>query len=819
MQQTTNLFRDLPIGKKLTLFCVILSLASMLVAIMAIIFFDRHHQKKKLEQDMMVLAAIISNSSVSAVATDSVDLTQEILQSLSLQNYINAACIYKLEQPQARLVTTTRLASYPSINIQCPSYTPLQSSILDNTNDNMIELVTPIQHNSKNIGYLYLQSTKTALIKHQNWQISVLFIIVIFSVLFTYWLATLFAQWLSRPLLALGKTAQVIADNDDYSIRAKQFNDDEVGQVIESFNHMLEIIQREDSNLRESEEKFRLISSSSKVGIFQMDIAGRCVFANKELSEITGLSNSYILRNNWLSVIHQDDKETINKSWQALLKLNSAININCRLNNGSVKWVTGHVALLKRPDNQLIGYLGTISDITEVKNAQVQLEQMAFYDTLTGLANRRLFRNRLEHVINNLSRDGHSLGLILIDLDNFKHINDSLGHDSGDSLLAIIAERLQQCVRASDTVARLGGDEFAIILPGINTSLAVSLVAQKILHMLKTPIVLWETEIRITASIGVAMAPDDTNNAETLIKNADLALYRAKDKGRDNYQFFTAEMNTRLIDHLALIEDLRKATDIEDFSLVFQPQIDLVNGNLTGFEALLRWHHPKRGLVSPIDFIPAAEETGLIIAIGRWVITAACRQLRSLCDQRLITENVAMTINLSVKQFQDEQLVDFIESKLQEFCLKPAQFEVELTETVLMENLGDALKKLEALKALGVLISIDDFGTGYSSLGYLKQLPVNIVKVDRSFVLDIPNDNDDMQITAAVIAMAHSLNYKVVAEGVETVEQLQFLEQCQCDYGQGYYFSKPLNPNELEIFCKEYKTDDFIKASNFKKQL
>ncbi len=451
-----------------------------------------------------------------------------------------------------------------------------------------------------------------------------------------------------------------------------------------------------------------------------------------------------------------------------MLSDNTAMSISCRLKNGDTKWIAGNVGLLKRNEVELLGYLGTISDISKLKTAQVQLEQMAFYDTLTGLANRRLFRNRLEHAINNINRYDRSIGLILLDLDHFKNVNDTLGHDSGDSLLIIIAERLQHSVRSTDTVSRLGGDEFAIILPGINTSFAISAVAQKILDTITQPIVIKETEVRVTASLGISIALDDSSVAEDLIKNADLALYRAKDIGRNAYQFYTEEMNTALINHLKMISALRLAIDKQDFFLVYQPQFDISSMKITGFEALIRWVDKDIGFVSPMDFIPVAEEAGLIIPIGRWVIATACRQMRSLIDKGLVEDTTVMTVNLSVKQFQDDELVSYIEENLKAYKLPPCQFEVELTETVLMENLQDALTKLEAVKSLGILVSIDEFGTGYSSLGYLKQLPVNIVKVDRSFVMDIPNDEDDMQITAAVIAMAHGLNYQVVAEGVET---------------------------------------------------
>src|SRR5690606_26899576 len=330
-------------------------------------------------------------------------------------------------------------------------------------------------------------------------------------------------------------------------------------------------------------------------------------------------------------------------------------NLDCSLmlSDGSVKWVTGDVAPMQDAEDQQIGYLGTLSDISELKQAYDQLEQMAFYDTLTGLANRRLFRNRLEHMLSNIPRTGTGVALILIDLDHFKHVNDSMGHDSGDSLLTVISERLKHCVRFTDTVARLGGDEFAVILPNVPDTLTVSAVAEKILHSLSKPVLLDDQEVGISASRGISMAPEDSNSAEVLIKNADLALYKAKDEGRNSFEFCTTEMSTLLVKHLNLVAQLRQAIDAQALHLQYQPQIDLLTGQLVGFEALVRWNHKERGLISPAEFIPAAEETSLIIPLGRWILRTACQQMKALNDSRLINNRAVMAVNLSIKQFDD----------------------------------------------------------------------------------------------------------------------------------------------------------------------
>lgn len=413
-------FKDLPIAKKLTLFCMTTSMISLLIAMTSVIFYDRLTFENVLKDELVVLASIISNRSSAAVVFNDMELAKNNLKSLNFRTSIISACIYKIENSALGRNTTTRLASYPNADFYCPNYTPVDTLLVDLSGSAFVEVVEPIVLDGSIIGYLYLKSNKEALQNRQANHLTVLLVVSIFAFFIAFWLANIFARWISGPLLALGETARVIADEDDYSIRAHKHSNDEVGQVVESFNHMLAVIEREDANLRESEEKFRLISASSKVGIFQLEINGNCIYANDELSSITGLTNKHILAENWLTTIHPDDMSVFTVKWNTMLKDNLAIDINCRLKNGETKWISGYVGPLRSGDHDIIGYLGTINDISDVKNAQIQLEQLAFYDTLTGLANRRLFRNRLEHVINNLSREGSCLGLILLDLDQFK---------------------------------------------------------------------------------------------------------------------------------------------------------------------------------------------------------------------------------------------------------------------------------------------------------------------------------------------------------------------------------------------------------------
>jgi diguanylate cyclase (GGDEF)-like protein/PAS domain S-box-containing protein len=802
---------SLSISSKLILLSLATSLMGLLAAIAAIAAYDQYSLRAVLSEEFSVMSKVIADHSSAAVVFDDNTLAQNNLNALQYREGVLLGCMYRTNTNDGteKLPAPMLFAHFQSDDQQtCPPVTlpPAQQIHFENR---YLEILQPISVDGGAVGVLYLRVSLNAVNTQLQHKLLAMIPVVLFAVSIAVLIGVLLSRHISHPLLMLGKTAALVAENDNYAIRADKYSDDEVGQVVDSFNHMLTVIEHEDARLRESEEKFRLISESSKVGIFQMDSRGQCTYSNEELASITGLSSEQLLSQGWLSVVHPDDKRRVGEQINTLIqKTSQHIAIDCSLlrPNGTVKWITGDIAPLRDADQQQIGFLGTLSDISELKQAYDQLEHMAFYDTLTGLANRRLFRNRLEHMLNNIQRTNNSVALILIDVDHFKNVNDSMGHDSGDTLLTVIAERLKQCVRFTDTVARLGGDEFAVILPNVPDMLTVSTIAEKILQGLSKPTLIDDEEVTVSASLGISVAPEDTNEAEVLIKNADMALYRAKDDGRNNFKFFTVEMNILLIAHLNLVQQLRHAIDAQSFLLHFQPQIDLNSGQLVGFEALVRWQHAERGLVSPLEFIPVAEETGLIIPLGRWILRAACQQMRALCDAKLVGSRTVMTVNLSLKQFEDTQLVRYIGEVLVECGLRPAQLELELTESMLMENLEKTLETLQNIKALGIGLSIDDFGTGYSSLSYLKRLPVNVIKVDRSFVMDIPGDTDDMEITAAVIAMAHKLRYKVVAEGIETEAQHRFLRESGCDYGQGYYFSRPLSSVELIEFCERYKS-------------
>ncbi|HJW81879.1 MAG TPA: EAL domain-containing protein [Acidiferrobacterales bacterium] len=449
---------------------------------------------------------------------------------------------------------------------------------------------------------------------------------------------------------------------------------------------------------------------------------------------------------------------------------------------------------LSRTENPPV-FVAILQDITARKHAEARLVYLANYDTLTDLPNRVLLGQRLTKAIEEAEHSERLVAVLFIDLDRFKVINDTLGHDSGDELLKVVARRLSEAVRPGDTVARYGGDEFVIVLANVAHIDDVTRVVHKILGRLSPAITIGGRELFVTPSIGVTLFPFDDDTSDELLRNADSAMFDAKEQGGNCFRFYTAEMNARAERRLTLETGLRHALERGEFLLHYQPQVDIVSGEILGAEALIRWQHPDWGLVSPAEFIPLAEETGLILPIGEWVLTEACTQTRRWHDAGHAGLRIA--VNLSGRQLAQKNLVEIVAATLTRCAVARGMLELEITESLLMQDLERIAATLEALAALGVTVSMDDFGTGYSSLSYLKRLPIDVLKIDQSFVHDISSDPDDAAIVQAIIAMAHSLGIKVIAEGVETAEQLAFLRQHRCDGMQGYYFSRPLPPEQF----------------------
>lgn len=570
---------------------------------------------------------------------------------------------------------------------------------------------------------------------------------------------------------------------------------------------MLEVNERRaiEGHLRASEGRFRDLSEMSSDWFWEQDANFRFIDMSVGLALTNLLPSSTIGKTRWeMSVVGTTQTEW-HEHRQTLEARQPFRNFVYRSETqpGQLHWFSINGTPVFE-NGEFRGYRGTGTDITERKVAEQQIEFLAYHDPLTGLPNRLLLEDRLLQAIAHAGRTKTRLALLFLDLDNFKKINDSLGHAAGDALLREIATRLGECVRDTDTISRQGGDEFVIVLQDLSDSDAVVTVLAKIMERLQDPFTTDGNELSTSVSVGVALYPDDGADFETLRKKADLAMYRAKEAGRNAYCFYDESMNVEAVEHHVIRTGLRRALERGEFVLHYQPQLDLATGAVIGAEALIRWNHPEFGLVPPARFIPIAEDSGLIVPIGEWVIHEACRQAMAWCKAGLPTLLIA--VNLSAVQFRRGNVEQVVMRALEQSGLDPSLLELELTESILIQNVEQVLATVKRLKLLGVKLSIDDFGTGYSSLSYLKRFDVDKLKIDQSFIRDLATDPDDAAIVHAIIQLAHSLNLTALAEGVEHPGVLQQLRNFQCDAVQGYHFARPLPADEFARYLSRTET-------------
>ena len=584
----------------------------------------------------------------------------------------------------------------------------------------------------------------------------------------------------------------------------------------EQMRRSADLLAVEQYTLRKSEERFHSLVRNASDVIVIIDAAGAIQYHSPAAEQLWGYRSEMLHGHPIHTFVASSDRvqaQNLIEQSQSNPGTNITSEVQFVCADGSLRDFEVIVNNLLNDDG-VAGIVLTFHDITQRKAFEQDLRHLAFYDPLTNLPNRALFMERLDHALMRAERRNRPVAVLFLDLDNFKVINDSLGHQIGDALLVAVARRIQDCLSSEVTVARLGGDEFTILLDEITGVSDATRLAKKISVQLEMPVSLANQDLFTTTSIGIALSTPGLDRPDSLLRDADLAMYRAKTGGKARYEVFDRSMNTNIMQRLKLETDLRRAIERDEFRLYYQPIVHLDNGAIGEVEALVRWEHPQRGIVAPSEFIPVAEETGMIVQIGAWVLREACRQTRAWQLQYPCDTPLVVSVNLSIRQFKDPQLVETVARILIETGLSPACLKLEITESAMMRDTEATIRELQRLKQLGVQLAVDDFGTGYSSLAYLKQFPIDVIKIDRSFINRIGDDHDDTAIVRSIIDLAKSLRLRVTSEGIETAEQWDHLRDLSCDLGQGYYFARPLTGAAFSAILSQRAdcADSFVHA-------
>jgi diguanylate cyclase (GGDEF)-like protein/PAS domain S-box-containing protein len=601
-------------------------------------------------------------------------------------------------------------------------------------------------------------------------------------------------RYVASPLRRLAEAANSLRSGQ-LDVNVPESGPQEIAVLAENFNAMARSIQAAQTSLANSELHFRTLANNGQALVWTAGLDGGCDYFNDLWLRFTGRTLEQEVGEGWVESVHPDDRSTCLETYRVAFARHEPFSMEYRLRNvnGEYRWFLDQGSPRFDTEGQFLGYVGHCLDITEAKHAEAEIERLAYHDALTGLPNRALFLDRLEQALAAARRNRHCGAVLFVDLDQFKRINDVHGHATGDAVLREVAKRLEYYLRHGDTVARLGGDEFVILLPDLAASLEdagtlAMAVAQKIRGALEAPITIDRQEYVSSASIGITLFPKNSEGVEDLMREADTAMYRAKERGRNTLAYFEPAMQEAIAERLDLERELREAVRDRNFELHLQSQVN-AEGRVLGAEVLVRWRHPQRGMVMPMTFIPLAEETGLIVPLGEWVLREACLLIARL---DAMGRGLRIAVNVSPRQFHQSDFVQRVKEILAATGADPGYLTLEITEGLLVEHASESVARMTELVALGLHFSIDDFGTGYSSLAYLKRLPLSELKIDKSFVQDIPHDPNDVALVETILSMARHLHFEVVAEGVENAAQLAFLRQQGCERFQGYYFQRPL---------------------------
>ncbi len=750
----------------------------------------------RLKSDMQVLADILGNRSLAALIFNDPKAAQQNLETTRFNPSVEFICLYTVGQDLFQ--------SYHARGpvTPCPKHWDGTGrwSQLDTENPLHMLVTSEIVDQGNVLGHVLLRADKKLLIESVG-----IFLAVLAAILFLTTLAVTVVtrrrlNTLMMPLEDLYTTAVNIAGNPLSEQRARRSSDDEVGELVDVFNRMLDAVDEKHHSLTLSEQRFRTLAASSPIGLSERDAQCGIVYANPRWFQITGLPEGVLTQDQYLQQVASADLDYYRTTY-AQVKQSCDVSIMeyrfVRPGDGREIFLLEYLAPLRDAAGNLQSVFSSLADISELKTAQMELERLAFHDPLTQLPNRRFFREHLGYVIAEGRKTHGHAAICILDLDDFKKVNDTLGHDIGDQLLVHVASRIRDAVFAQDVVSRMGGDEFLILLSGIADFDQITVVGERILEAVAEPVRIAGHEVQISASLGVAMFPGDGDSVETLIKHADLALYNAKDSGRNCLHFFSKELDRQIKETVRLEQRLKRVLSDDQLLVYLQPLYATQTERIVWAESLLRWNDPEEGMISPDRFIPLAEALGLIGDIGDWVIRQTCQLLTEQGPVLRAVGIDGISVNLSARQFYSRDLIARVKHHVREYGLDTGQLGFEITESMIMKDSKLAVEIMHALRELGCHLSMDDFGTGYSSLSNLQRFPIDTLKIDRSFITEIPHNQSAVEIATAIIAMAHKLELEVVAEGVETEQQRQFLTEQGCEYLQGYLICRPNEPAHI----------------------
>ncbi|PCK09150.1 MAG: diguanylate cyclase [Alteromonadaceae bacterium] len=752
-----------------------------------LLLIGHNFAKSNMLDGLKIAANIIADRSAAALIFLDQEAAIRNLSSAKSQDNIDFLCLYDINGQLFASYAFTYQKKHCDETV-----TPKQVEDISEQKD-IVTIVIPVKDRSDFIGSLYIQANTKPLLESK-----ILFSFVILSVLLlslsvAFWVGNKLVKHALKPLDALYETSKVIANNPLSPDRAEKISQDEIGRVVDVFNKMLDTISQENEALIDSENRFRTLSENSPIGVFLKYGHSDYKYINSKWAEISGLTTS--TASSFFECIAMPDQEKYLKT------IDDAIHQLCpkTIEYRFIHQKLGSRVLMEyiSPIENGARLIGSLLDVTELKTAQNELEKLAFYDPLTQLPNRRFFKDHLDFAIASAERDGGKFAVYMTDLDDFKKVNDSLGHDVGDNLLIRVAESVRNALGEGDVISRMGGDEFMILINGADDSLKLDNTCKRLVEALCISTKSDSQEVEVTGSIGVAIYPTDAKRPEDLVRCADIALYNAKAHGGNQASYFSLELSRRIREKLRLENKLRRALDNNLLEVYIQPQYLASTLEICWSEALVRWNDKDDGFISPEDFIPLAEETGLIHRLGDYVLNEVLAILSKHGEQLSLLGIDGIAVNLSAKQFFSTSFSNGLAEKFSKYQVDPKKIEFELTETTVTDDVDLAVVIMEQIRSLGCRLSLDDFGTGYSSFSYLKRFPLTSLKIDRSFIQDTPHQQHDVEICCAIIAMAHILGLSVVAEGVETQVQADFLAKNNCEYLQGFYLDNPLSIDEL----------------------